>query len=70
DNYPVFSATISRADVKDIDDTVKRLTPILALTQEDIDRFSSRIKTSNKTERVSIKLNLTETDIAKFSEVK
>ncbi|MGC3819567.1 penicillin-binding protein 2 [Acinetobacter sp. G11] len=70
DNYPVFSATMSRADVQDIDDTVKRLTPILSLTQEDIDRFSSRIKTSKKTERVSLKLNLNETDIAKFSEVK
>lgn len=70
DNYPVFSATISRADVQDIDDTVKRLIPILALTEEDIDRFSSRIKTSKKTERVALKLNLTETDIAKFSEVK
>ncbi|MGX5699977.1 penicillin-binding protein 2 [Acinetobacter kookii] len=70
DNYPVFSATMSRADVQDIDDTVKRLTPILSLTQEDIDRFSSRIKTSKKTERVSLKLNLNETDIARFSEVK
>jgi penicillin-binding protein 2 len=70
DNYPVFSATMSRADVQDIEGTVQRLTPILSLTQEDIDRFSSRIKTSKKTERVSLKLNLTETDIAKFSEVK
>ena len=70
DNYPVFTATMSRADVDDIDDTVKRLTPVLSLTDEDIERFLSRIKTSKKTERVSIKLNLTETDIAKFSEVK
>ncbi|WP_312969467.1 penicillin-binding protein 2 [Acinetobacter gerneri] len=70
DNYPVFTATLSKADVEDIDDTVKRLTPILGLTQEDIDRFDSRIKTSKKTERVTLKLNLTETDIAKFSEVK
>ena len=61
DNYPVFSATMSRADVDDIDGTVQRLIPILGLTQEDIDRFSSRIKTSKKTERVSLKLNLTET---------
>ncbi len=70
DNYPVFSATMSRADVQDIEDTVKRLTPILSLSQEDIDRFRSRIKTSKKTERVSLKLNLNETDIARFSEVK
>ncbi|WP_168378318.1 penicillin-binding protein 2 [Acinetobacter cumulans] len=70
DNYPVFSATMSRADVEDIDDTVERLTPLLELTPEDIERFKSRIKTSKKTERVSIKLNLNENDIARFSEVK
>ena len=70
DNLPVFNATISRADVTDIDDTIRRLTPILSLTQEDIDRFNGRIKTARKTERVSIKLNLNETDIARFSEVK
>ncbi|SPL71616.1 penicillin-binding protein 2 [Acinetobacter stercoris] len=70
DNYPVFTATLSRADVEDIDSTVHRLTPILSLTQEDIDRFNSRIKTAKKTERVTLKLNLTETDIAKFSEIK
>lgn len=70
DNYPVFTATMSRADVEDVDGTIARLTPILSLTQEDIDRFKSRIKTARKTERVSIKLNLTEADIAKFSELK
>ncbi len=70
DNYPVFSATMSRADVEDIDDTVQRLTPIINLTQEDIDRFKSRIQTSKKTERVALKLNLNETEIARFSEVK
>ena len=70
DNYPVFSATMSRADIEDIDDTVERLIPIINLTQEDIDRFKSRIKTSKKTERVALKLNLNETEIARFSEVK
>lgn len=70
DNYPVFSATMSRADVADIDNYVTRLTPILGLTPEDIDRFKSRIKTSRKTERVAIKLNLNENDIARFSEIK
>ncbi|MBJ9985429.1 penicillin-binding protein 2 [Acinetobacter sp. S40] len=70
DNYPVFTATLSKADIEDIEGTVEQLTPILSLSQDDIDRFKSRIKTARKTERVSIKLNLTETDIAKFSEVK
>ncbi|MEN3967976.1 penicillin-binding protein 2 [Acinetobacter sp. BWR-L5] len=70
DNYPVFTATMSRADVTDIDATIERLTPILELTTDDIERFNSRIKASRKTERVSIKLNLNENDIARFSEVK
>lgn len=70
DNYPVFSATLSKTDVSDIDGTLARLIPILSLTEEDIDRFKSRVKTARKTERIAIKLNLTEADIAKFSEVK
>ena len=70
DNYPVFTATLSKADIEDMDGTVAQLIPILNLSQEDVDRFKTRIKTARKTERVSIKLNLTETDIAKFSEVK
>ena len=70
DNYPVFSATMSRADIDDIDDTVQRLIPILHLTEEDIVQFKNRIKTSKKTERVALKLNLNETEIARFSEVK
>ena len=70
DNYPVFTATLSKADIEDIDDTIKRLTPIINLSEEDIERFYSRAKTSRKTERITLKLNLTETDIARFSEVK
>src|SRR5690606_39391673 len=69
DNYPVFTATLSRADVQDIDQTLERLKPILELTEEDIERFRSRIKTARRTERVSIKLNLNENDIDRFSEV-
>ena len=70
DNYPVFTATLSKADIEDMDDTVKRLTPIINLTEDDINGFNSRVKASRKTERVTLKLNLTEQDIARFSEVK
>lgn len=70
DNYPVFTATLSKADVENVDTVIEQLQPVLELTQEDVDRFKSRIKTARKTERVAIKLNLTETNIAKFSEVK
>lgn len=70
DNYPVFTATLSKADVQDIDETISRLTPIINLSEDDIERFNSRVKTAKKTERVTLKLNLTEMDIARFSEVK
>ena len=49
DNYPVFTATLSRADVQDIDQTLERLKPILELTEEDLERFQTRIKTARKT---------------------
>ncbi|MBF7694793.1 penicillin-binding protein 2 [Acinetobacter rathckeae] len=70
DNYPVFTATLSKADVDNIDDTVSRLTPVLNLSQDDIDKFTARIKTAKKTERVALKLNLNESEIARFSEAK
>lgn len=70
DNYPVFTATLSKADVENVDDTVKRLIPILDLNQDDLDRFNSRIKAAKKTERVALKLNINEAEIARFSEAK
>lgn len=70
DNFPVFTAVISRADIDDIDDTLKRLTPVLDLSEEDIEQFQKRAKTARKTEILTIKMNLNEHNIAKFSELK
>lgn len=70
DNYPVFTAVISRADIEDVDNTIHELTPVLDLSPEDIEQFQKRAKTARKTEVLTLKLNLTETDIARFSELK
>lgn len=70
DNYPIFTAVISRTDVEDIEDTLKRLVPVLDLTQDDIDRFRGRAKTTRKLEPLVVKLDLTELEIARFSELK
>lgn len=70
DNYPVFTVTVSAADVEDMDTTLSRLTPIFHLSEEDIQQFRNRIKNAKKTERVTLKLNLTESEIARFSEIK
>ena len=48
DNYPVFTATLSKADVQDVDETVERLKSVIDLSEEDIDRFLNRIKTAKK----------------------
>lgn len=70
DNYPIFTAVISRTDVSDIEDTLQRLIGVLDLTQDDIDRFRSRAKTTRKTEPLVVKLDLNESEIARFSELK
>ncbi|OUY06051.1 penicillin-binding protein 2 [Acinetobacter populi] len=70
DNFPVFSAVISRADIEDVDHTIAQLVPIFHLTDEDIEQFQKRAKTARKTEVLSIKMNLSESEIAKFSELK
>ena len=70
DNYPVFSATMRKSDVEDIDGSIERLKRVIVLTEEDIERFKTRIKSARKTESVALKLNLTESEIARFSEVK
>lgn len=70
DNYPVFTAVISRPDVPDIEDTLRRLVPILDLNQDDLDKFRTRAVATRKTELLAVKLNLNESEIARFSENK
>lgn len=70
DNYPVFSAVINKSDLTDIQQTIALLTPVLNLNAEDIERFSKRAESARKTEILAIKMNLTEEEIARFSEVK
>ncbi len=70
DNYPVFTAMINRTDIEDLEDTLKRLTPVLDLTEDDLSKFRQRIKTIRKTQPLSIKLSLNEQQIARFSELK
>lgn len=70
DNYPIFTAVISRTDITDVEDTLRRLVPVLDLTPDDIERFRSRAKTTRKTEPLVVKLDLNESEIARFSELK
>ena len=70
DNQPTFSLTINRQQVEDLDATLKILTPVLSLTDDDIRRFKARARVARKFEEVPLRLRLSEEDIARFSEVR
>lgn len=70
DNRPSFTATLNREEVRDLNDTLVRLTPLLELGPEDIARFRSRLKTASPYENIPVKANLSEGDIARFAEVR
>lgn len=69
DNTPVFTAVISPDEIDDPAHTLRLLTPIFELTEEDITDILARIDKS-KNDSVTIKIDLTEEQIAKFSERK
>lgn len=71
DNHPIFTVMINLDDMKDIKQTLIRLTPVLDLTQEDIDRFTARAKvTGAQLNPIALKIDLNESQIARFSERK
>jgi penicillin-binding protein 2 len=70
DNQPTFTLTVNRQQVGNIDEMIKRLTPILQLSDDDVKRFYTRLRVARKFEEVPVKLRLTEEDIARFSEAK
>ncbi|AXI03171.1 penicillin-binding protein 2 [Aquirhabdus parva] len=70
DNHPIFTAMVNLDDISDLDATLKALTPVLDLSQEDLDRFTSRARVSGKLNPIALKIDLTEPQIARFSERK
>lgn len=69
DNQPVFTAVISPDELDNPEHTLKLLMPIFDLTNEDVVDILSRIDKS-KNDPVTIKIDLTEEQIAQFSERK
>lgn len=69
DNTPVFTAVISPDEIENPAHTLKLLVPIFGLTDDDITDILARIDKS-KNDPVTIKIDLTEEQIAKFSERK
>lgn len=70
DNHPIFTAMVTLDDVPDLDKTLAALTPVLDLTPEELERFTSRAKVSGKLNQIALKIDLNESEIARFSERK
>lgn len=69
DNQPVFTAMLSPNEVENPERTLQLLAPIFALTDTDITDILARL-TKSKNDPVTIKINLTEEQLAQFSERK
>lgn len=70
DNRPTFILSVNRQQVKDVDETLKRLVPVLELDDSDVKRFKARLRASRRFEDVPVKMRLTEEDLARYSEIK
>lgn len=69
DNHPVFTAVVSPDEIENPEQTLQLLTPIFNLTQDEIDEALKAIKKS-KNEPVTIKIDLSQEQVAQFSERK
>ena len=69
DNQPVFTAMLSPDEVENPERTLQLLAPIFDLTDENITDILARVSKS-KNDPVTIKIDLTEAQLAQFSERK
>ncbi len=69
DNQPVFTAMLSPDEVENPARTLQLLAPIFDLTENDITDILARLSKS-KNDPVTIKIDLTDTQLAQFSERK
>jgi penicillin-binding protein 2 len=71
DNHPIFTAMLNIEDIGDLDKTLTALTPVLDLVPDDIERFKARAHvTGAQLNPIAIKIDLNESQIARFSERK
>jgi penicillin-binding protein 2 len=71
DNHPIFTIMVNLDDVVDLNKTLAELTPMFDLTSNDIDRFKARAQISGShLSPIALKIDLSEFEIARFSERK
>lgn len=67
ENIPTFSLEMVPEKVPDIDQTLRELSQLLALSDEDIDAFKDRMKRQRRFHHVVVRQRLTEEEVARFS---
>jgi len=70
DNQPVFTAMLSPDEVSDPKRTLELLAPIFDLTPKEITDILARIENNKKNDPVTVKIDLSEAQVAQFSERK
>ncbi len=67
DNHIEYVLAAKRDDVKDMDDTLKRLMQLLPITPQDVVKFKQKLRVNSRFQAVVLRKNMTEEEIAIFS---
>lgn len=67
DNHVEYVLEAKRDDVKDMDDSLKRLMQLLPITSQDVNKFKLKQRVNTRFQPVVLRKNMTEKEIALFS---
>ncbi|MDT8310165.1 MAG: penicillin-binding protein 2 [Methylophaga sp.] len=67
ENMPTFSLELVPEKVPDLPATIAAISEIFALSEEDLDKFYQRLNQQRSFEQVTLRYQLTETEVARFS---
>lgn len=67
ENKPVYSLDMVPEKIKNIEETIRQLTPLLNLTEDNVENFHSRLLGQRRFKQVSVLSNLSESQVAKFA---
>lgn len=68
ENTPVFTLDIVPYETKNLSKTLKELTSVVSLTDEELSQFQKQLKQHRRFEEIPLKLKLSEEDLARFAE--
>lgn len=67
DNRPIYNLEMIPEQAGNVDDLLKKLTPLITLTPNEIEAFKKRYQQTRRFHAVTLKSELTEEEVAKFS---